>query len=357
MPEETRPIAIIPSDCFRWQPRVQFIDSFRTRDAALNCALEHGHNLIVERNGGKTALFDVLDDPNGACTAGLELESLQTEEVLLDPYTGGWTSLILLSIWHLAQCLAAAISALYFRQIAPALRNAASRRRWADFQRALRLAWYRHAHWGIRSLNRRLGAAASLYRSEIAPHSRRAASRYWWSGSAVDFRRLLHRHSQGNVRDLAKRLAAIMSSLYSREIAPRLRRAVSTVRQTDFESAFERAWTTSLITGCGLTRRSAASVDNLYTHKIAPRLSQAIIRFRQADIQGVLRRAWGSTLLTAICVTDQFATAVAALYVRQVAPRLRHAAARYQQADIEGALCRSVEAVAPPPQSNASQLD
>lgn len=307
MPEATRPIAMIPGDCFRWQPRVQFIDSFHTREAALKCAFEQGYNLIVERNEESSALFDVMDDPDGACTSGLDLELLKTEEVLVDPCSGGWVSLMLLSTWNLSRRLGTGISALYFHQVLPRLQHAASRRGMEEFQNGLRRPWNSLRQWDAIGGARRFATQGlAFYRGVIVPSCRAAARRSWWSDPAIGLRRGWHRHSQGSARDFARRLAAEASVLYAHEAAPRIRSAIN--------------------------------------------------RCRQADIQGSCRRAWSITVLTAIRITDQSAAAVARLYVREVAPRMRSAAARYQEADIEGTFRRSLVAVAPPSRSNAPQV-
>jgi hypothetical protein len=356
MVEANSAIAIIPSDSFRWRARVQFVESFRTQAAALNFAFEHGHNLIVERNEGSSQLFDVLEDPDGACTADLKLELLANEEVLVEPENTNWTLLLFLTLWNFAKRLGATLARVYSQEVASRLGQAANRQRRGDIQRFLRLAWYRHAHWGIRNLNRQFGEAISLYRSEIAPHCRHAVSRYWWSDRAVGFRRWLHRHSQGDIRDLAKRLAAVTASTYSREIASRLRHAAISVRQADYKYALRRAWSTSITTVFIRAPQFAAATASLYQHKVIPALRHAAISVRQADLEGAIRRTWSITLLTAIRLVDRFVAAVATFYVREATPRLRRAAARYQQAEIEEALRRSIGAVATPSHSNSSQL-
>jgi hypothetical protein len=356
MVEANSAIAIIPSDCFRWRARVQFIESFRTQAAALNYAFEHGHNLIVERNEGSSQLFDVIEDPDGACTADLKLELLTNEEVLVEPENPNWTLLLFLTLWNLAKRFGATMARVCSLEIASRVGQAATRQRWSDIQRFLRLAWYRHAHWGIRNLRRQFGAAISFYRSEIAPRCRHAASRCWWSGRAVDFRRWLHRHSQGDFRDLVKRLAAVTASTYSQEIAPRLRQAAIRMRQADYNEAVRRAWSTSIMTVSIRAPQLAAAIASLYQDKVFPALRHAAIKVRQADFEGAIRRAWSITILTAIRLVDHFFAAVAGFYVRELTPRMRRAAERYQQAEIEEGLRRSIGAVATPSHSNSSQL-
>ena len=230
-------IVIIPSECFRWRARVRFMDSFPTRAAALNYAFQHGCNLIVESNEGGIPLCDVMQDPDGVCTADLDLELLKTEEVLVDPYSKGWTALMLSTLWHLAKRIAALVAILYAREVVP--------------------------------FSRRAAAVAGTYLREVAPLSRRAASRCWWSNSALAFRRGLHRHSHGTVSDLAKRFAAI-GSLHLREIARRISYAASRCRWSDVEGASRRAWGSSLSTGSRLARQFAAAVARTYHQEIAP---------------------------------------------------------------------------------------
>jgi hypothetical protein len=355
MVEENNAVAIIPGDCFRWRARVQFIESFQTRAAAMDFAFEHGCNLIVERNEGSSQLFDVLEDPDRACTADFNLELLANEEVLVEPASASWTLLMFWSLWNLVRQFGATMARVYISQVAPRLRQVTSRQQWASIQSTLRLAWYRYAHWNIRNLKQRVGATVSLYRAEITRQYRHAASRYWWSGLAVDFRRWLHRHSQGSGLDVARRLAAVVSSFYSREIAPRLRQAAIKIRQADYEAIFRGAARVSISTGRDLSRSFKAASSNLYRQEVVPRLRHTATWMRQADYKGAIRHAWSIILLTAIRLADRFAASVAALYVREVAPRLHRAAARYQQAEIEEAFRRSIGAVAPPQHSNSSQ--
>jgi hypothetical protein len=315
-------LAIIPSDSFHWRPRVRFIESFRTRASAIDYAFQYGYNLIVARKEGSFALFDVMLDPDRSCTADLNLELLKTEEVLVEPYTGGWTALMLWSVWKFARRWAIALRGLWVAGIVPLLSQAASRRRRAVIKLAMRDAWRRVARpsgvgvhrpsWrsfisAARLHARRMSAGtAAFYRQEIVPFYRSTASRCWWSSPAVALRRRWHRNSQGSVSDIARRLAAEASVLYARDLMPRLHYALS--------------------------------------------------RRCQADIQCACRRAWSIAVLKTLRLAEHFATAVGAFHVRHVAPRLRRAAAHYQQADFEGTLRRSIVAVAPPQHSNFSQL-
>ncbi len=326
-------LAIIPGDSFQWRPRVRFIESFRTRSSAIDYAFQYGYNLIVERKEGSFALFDVMLDPDRSCTADLNLELLKTEEVLVEPYTGGWTALMLWSVWEFARRWAIAVRDLWVTGIVPLLRQAASRRRRAAFKFAIRDAWRtmtRPSSVGVHSPSwrsfisvggsirgyslsvarlhaRRMAArTAAFYRQEIVPFYRSTASRCWWSSPVVALRRGWHRNSQGSVSDIARRLAAEASVLYAREVMPRLRYVLS--------------------------------------------------RRCQADINCACRLAWSIAVLKTLRLAEQFATAVGTFHVRHVAPRLRQAAAHYQQADFEGTLRRSIEAVTPPQHSNSSQL-
>lgn len=58
-----RVVAVIPSDYFRWRPRVQFRESFTKMAHAIRYARRHGCNLVVECDEGNGPQFDVLDDP------------------------------------------------------------------------------------------------------------------------------------------------------------------------------------------------------------------------------------------------------------------------------------------------------
>ncbi len=326
-------LAIIPGDSFHWRPRVRFIESFRTRSSAIDYAFQYGYNLIVERKEGSFALFDVMLDPDRSCTADLNLELLKTEEVLVEPFTGGWTTLMLRTVWDTARQGAIAVRGLWVAGIAPLLHQAASRRRRAAIKLAMRDAWrwvtrpsgvgvhspswrsFISAGGSIRGFSlpaarlhaRRMAVGAAVfYRQEIVPFYRSTASRCWWSNPAVALRRGWHRNSQGSVSDIARRLAAEASLLYARDVMPRLRYALS--------------------------------------------------RRCQADVQCACRRAWSIAVLRTLRLAEQFATAVGAFHVRHVAPRLRQAVAHYQQADFEGTLRRSIEAVVPPQHSKSSQL-
>ena len=330
MAETNGELAIIPSDSFHWRPRVRFIESFRTRASAIDYAFQYGYNLIVERKEGSFALFDVMLDPDRSCTADLNLELLKTEEVLVEPYTGGWTALMLWSVWEFTRRWTIALRGLWVTKIVPFLRQAASRRRRAVTKLAMRDAWMRvtrgvqNPSWrsalisaggrirgyslsATRLQARRMAAGtAAFYRQQVVPFYRSTASRCWWSNPAVALRRGWHRNSQGSVSDITRRLGAEASVLYARDVMPRLRYALS--------------------------------------------------RRCQADIHCACRRTWSIAVLKTLRLAEQFATAVGTFHVRHVAPRLRQAATQYQQADFEGTLRRSIVAVTPPQHSNFSQL-
>jgi len=199
MAEEKGAIAIIPGESFRWRARVQFIESFQTRAAALNYAFQHGYNLIVERNEGSSAIFDVMKDPHGACTAGLNLELLKTEDALVEPPPVRWTALMLSTVWDFARRLATFVAGLSAREIVPLSRRAAAVA--GTYLRKIAPASRRAAD-----------ASASLYRREIVPTLRRAAA------VASMYLR--------EIASISRRTAAF-ASMYLREIAPFLRIAAA----------------------------------------------------------------------------------------------------------------------------------
>jgi hypothetical protein len=326
MAGESSPVSIIPSECFRWRPRVQFIDTFQTRKSAIDHALDHGYNLIVERNEGNTSLFDVLLDPDRACTDGINLEPLHSEEVLIEPDTMGWTSLMVLTLWSICKRLATMI---------------ASQNCWADMHRALRSAWKREIYWDIRNLRKRFEAAVTfcyskitpqhshvagqprladvqvafgrawksstsaaisfsrqfaseavvLYKQEVVPFVRHTVSRCWWSNSAVAFRRWWHRHSQASTSDIPRLCRASLDNLYKREIAPRLRLALERYRQQGFAGAFHQAWSLSLVAFSTLARRLHAAVAVFYNPELVPFILQAGGSLQRTDIEGTFRRS------------------------------------------------------------------
>ena len=326
---ERSPLSIIPSECFRWRPKVQFIDTFQTRKSAIDHALDHGYNLIVERNEGSAPLFDVLLDPDRACTDGINLEPLHSEEVLIEPDDQGWTSLMLLTLWGFCNRVAAPI---------------ASQNCWADVRRTFRSAWKRHIYWDIRNLRKRFEVAATLcyskitprhshvagqprcagvqvalrrswksssaavvsfsrqfvsevivlYRQEVIPFIRHTASRCWWSNSAVAFRRWWHRHSQASPADLANLFRASLDNLYKREIAPRLRLALEHYRQQGFAGAFRHAWSISLATFATLARRFHAALAVFCNPELVPFVLEAGGSLQRTDIEDAFRRSSGA---------------------------------------------------------------
>ena len=255
---EHSPLSIIPSESFRWRPRVQFIQSFSTRASAIDYAIKQGYNLIVERNEGPATLFDVLLDIDEACTEELNLELTHTEEVLIESEAHGRAILMALTAWRACKQYAAAL---------------ASQRCWTDIYRSIRGVWLRHIYWGVRDLRKR-----------VAPSIRRAASRCWWSSSAIAFRRWQHRHSQGSASDVAKRFAACLDGLYAREIAPRLRQVVEQYRQADIHGAVRRAWNSPLATFSSFATRFAAAAAVFLNPEVAPVVLQVASNLRRAHL-------------------------------------------------------------------------
>ena len=191
-------IVIIPRECFRCRPRVRFMESFPTRAAALSYAFQQGCNLIVESTEGSIPLFDVMQDPDGACAAGLDLKLVKTEDVLVEPASTGWTTLMLCTLWDIAKRLAMFLAVLYARQIVPLSRRAAA---------AVANLYDRQ----IDPLTRRAAAGvASLYHRRIVPFSfRTAVAADTYLGEAV----------------LLFLRTAAFASLYFRAIVPILRDA------------------------------------------------------------------------------------------------------------------------------------
>lgn len=245
MVDADNPIAVIPKEYFRWRARVQFKESFPTRVEAVNYAFQHGCNLIVECDESGVQQFDVMSDPDGACTSGLSLESVKTEDFLVEPEPADWTRLMLLA---------------------------------------------------IASLARRLGAAlASLYLHQIAPRLRRAARQCWWSDGALALRHAWHRHSHATALDLAKRFAAI-GSIRLNQAATNLRHTAGRVQRADIQAAYRRVWNSSIATACNLSKQLAAAIATLYSRQIAPRLRHAISRCRWAKVQAAFHRRIPATV-------------------------------------------------------------
>lgn len=293
MLEQNSPIAIIPSECFRWRARVHFIESFRTRAAAMDYAFQHGCNLIVERNEGRNSLYDVLQDPDWACTTGLDLELLKTEDVLVEPEPASWTRLLFQTVWHLCKRFSRVVVTVNVRVVVPLSRRSASiaevcLRNAAPFSRraaALAIQYLRKAV----PLIRRAAVAISLYcQEEVAPSCRSAARQCWWSNGGLALRRTWHRHCHGTPRDLARRFAAI-SSLHAREISDRVGVAARGFQWSDVGPAVRIAWGVSLLHACDSFRWFVSVITGLYLRKIAPfqqRTGATVSTYlREADVR------------------------------------------------------------------------
>jgi hypothetical protein len=264
------PLSIIPSECFSWRPRVQFIDTFQTRKSAINHALDHGYNLIVERCEGSIHLFDVLLDPDRSCTDGINLEPLHSEEVLLESDTRGWTALMIFTLWDLCKRFATTITSQNCR---------------ADVQFTLRRVW-KSSSSAVISFSRQFASeAVVLYKQEIVPFIRHTASRCWWSNTAVAFRRWWHRHSQASASDLAKRFTASLDSLYKRQIAPRMRQAVDQYRQQGIAGTLHYARNISRVAFSNLARRFAAAVAVFCNPELVPFILQAGGSLHRTDVE------------------------------------------------------------------------
>ncbi|HXH50141.1 MAG TPA: hypothetical protein VNM47_12425 [Terriglobia bacterium] len=341
MAGESSPLSIIPSECFRWRPRVQFIDTFHTRKSAIDHALDHGYNLIVERNEGSTSLFDVLLDPDRACTDGINLEPLHSEEVLIEPDAVGWTSLMFLSLWGLSKRLATVI---------------ASQNCWADIHRALRSAWKRRIYWDIRNLQRRVETVATLCYSRITQQHGHVPGQSRLADVEVTFRRAW-KSSSSAVISFSRQLAAEAVVLYNQEVVPFVRHAASRVWWSNSAVAFRRWWHRhSQASAADLTKLFRASLDNLYKREIAPRLRLALEHYRQQGFAGAFRRAWSISLVTFSILARRFHAALAVFYNPELVPVILQADGSLQRTDMEGAYRRSAEALAAPRHSSSSQL-
>jgi hypothetical protein len=339
MAGEGSPLSIIPSECFRWRPRVQFIDTFQTRKSAIDYAFDHGYNLIVERNEGSTPLFDVLLDPERSCTEGLNLELLQSEDVLVEGDTKSWTSLMLVTLWGLCERLAAAI---------------ASQNCWADMHRAFRGAWKRYIFWEVRNLRKRFGVAATFCYARITAQHRHVAGQPRWADEPTAWRRAWGRWSSA-VISFAKEFAAEAVILYKREVVPFIQRTARLCWWSNSAVAFRRWWHRhSQASTWDLPKLFTASFDNLYKRTVAPRLRQAVDRYRREGIGGPLHRAWSISVVTFSSLARRFTAAVAVFCNPDLAPFILQAAGSFRRAEIENAYRRSVEAVAAPHHSNSS---
>ncbi len=303
--EASRAIAVIPSEHFRWRARVQFQDSFRTRDQALNYAFEHGYNLIVEHEEGKGRQYDVLYDPDQVCTSGMSLESVETEDFLAEPDPISWNSLMVSSILNLIKWLSACLATLHRRHVVPFSRHAAfvARRRyrevaprvrrsinrhWQGTERAIRRGWRSRSNWIAGDLARRSAALATLCLRRAEPVLRQAIA-------------VAHRCLREMLPVCRRAIAA--AGPISRDIVPICRRAtISTVkwlRETAarlengarhgcprMQNSICQAYSTLRWDASGLDRKSQEIVASLYRGKIEPVVRTAASRFQWADIEG-----------------------------------------------------------------------
>jgi hypothetical protein len=309
MMEASRAIAVIPSEHFRWRARVQFQESFRTRDQALNYAFERGYNLIVEHEEGKGLQYDVLYDPDQLCTSGLNLESVETEDFLAEPEPIGWTILMVSSIVNLISWFAAALAVRYrrhvvpfsrhtafvarrrYREVAPRVRRSVNRR-WQDVERAIRRGWRARADWGAADLTRRSAAFARLCLRRAEPASRRAvALAHSCLRELVPLSRRAAAAAGPRLREMVAicRRATIAAWKWLRETAVRLetgaRREWPNIRRNIRQAYVNLRWDAS-----GLDSKSQAVVASLYRGKIAPAFRTAASRLRWADVEGSIQR-------------------------------------------------------------------
>jgi hypothetical protein len=341
MAGESSPLSIIPSECFRWRPRVQFIDTFHTRKSAIDHALDHGYNLIVERNEGSTSLFDVLLDPDRACTDGINLEPLHSEEVLIEPDTMGWTSLMVLTLWSLCKRLATMI---------------ASQNCWADMQRALRSAWKREIYWDIRNLRKRLEGAATICNSKISQRYGRTTGQHWLADVQVAFGRAWKSSSLAAI-SFSRQFAAEAVVLYKQQVVPFIRHTVSRCWWSNSAVAFRRWWHRhSQASTSDIARLCRASLDNLYKREIAPRLRLALERYRQQGFAGTFHHAWSISLVTFSTLSMRFHAALAVFYKPELVPYILQAAGNLPRTEIDDSFHRSVNAVAGSHHSRSSHL-
>ncbi len=310
--EASRAIAVIPSENFRWRARVQFQDSFRTRDQALNYAFEHGYNLIVEHEEGKGLQYDVLYDPDQVSTSGMNLESVETEDFLAEPDPISWTSLMVSSIVNLIKWFSSGLATLHrshvvpfsrhasfvarrrYREVAPRIRRSINRH-WQGTERALRRGWRSHSDWIAGDLARRSAAFATLCLRRAEPVSRQAIT-----------------VTQRYLREMLPlcRRAIAAAGPYSRDIVPICKRAtisaVKWLRETavrlengarrdwpKMQSSICQAYGTLRWDGSGLDRKSQEVFTSLYRGKIEPAVRTAASRFQWADIEGSIHHPRG----------------------------------------------------------------
>lgn len=81
MGNSNRLIAVISSSHFKWEPEIQYMESFPTRDEAILYASERGCNLIVKYERRSGPPFDVLQDPHMVSTAGGDCETVDAVRV------------------------------------------------------------------------------------------------------------------------------------------------------------------------------------------------------------------------------------------------------------------------------------
>jgi hypothetical protein len=295
--EGDRTIAVIPSEHFHWRARVQFQDSFRTRVEALNYAFEHGCNLIVECEEGKGLQYDVMLDPDGACTADLSLELVETKDFLAEPeaINISWTRLMISTTVHLARRLATGVAPLYRSRIAPSCRQAAAAAsrwlrkmaprvqyaarlcRWPDIERAVRRRWSMRPHWNAAHLARRFANfVADLSLRKVVLFGCRAAV------SAGHYLRQLV--------PICRR-AVFVTRAWLRRMAPRVRYAASRRGRLEIQNAVRLASSRHFHWGAvGFDRKVDAAVANVFNQEIAPLVRNVASRRWWSDIEGALRR-------------------------------------------------------------------
>ncbi|TAM82625.1 MAG: hypothetical protein EPN47_08185 [Acidobacteria bacterium] len=299
---------------------------------AIDYAFKHGYNLIVERNEDRTAIFDVLLDIDETCTEGISLELSQTEEVLIEPDMQGWTSLMFLALLGICK------------------------RCWTVICRSFRSIWNRHIYWGIRDLKKHRESAASFCFSLVAPRYRHVAGQRRWADVQFTFRQGLS-NSSSVVIGFARQFASALVVTYQQEIIPFIRRTASRCWWSNCAVAFRRwAHRHSRTPASDLSKRFAASIDSLYTNEIAPRLRQVIAQNQQESMRDGVHRVWRSSLLAFSSLARRFAAAAVVFYNPEVAPFILHAAGSFRRAEIGDAYLRSVEAVTKSRHSNTSQL-
>lgn len=327
MSEASRAIAVIPREHFHWRPRVQFQDSFRTRDQALNYAFEHGYNLIVEQEEGKGLQYDVLYDPDQVCTSGMNLESVETEDFLAEPDPVGWTTLMVSSIVNLIKWFSAGLVTLHRRHVVPFSRHAAfvARRRyrevapqvrisinrhWEGAERAIRRGWRTRSNWIVTNLARRFAAFAMLYlrRAEPAAHYAIAVTHRYLQKMLPVCRRAIAAAGPyfRQFGPIYKRAAAVAGPHLAKMVAicrPAMVPALNwlcktTARLTNgarrdwpkIQIAIRRAYSSLRWDASGLDRKSQEVFVSLYRGKIEPAVRTAASRLQWENIEGSIHR-------------------------------------------------------------------